>query len=73
MKVLTEENEISWRAAMQVCWEEIPCLKTAHVQANRIARRVMKMGGSNDFLAVKGSISVGVRDDFQQTKHGLWR
>ena len=72
MKMLTE-NEI-WRAAMQV-WEEIPCAKiaSAYVQANRIARRVIKMGGSNDFLAVKGSISVGVRDDFQQTKHGLRR
>ena len=45
----------------------------AYVQANRIAKRVIKMGGSNDFLAVKGSISVGVRDDFQQTKHGLKR
>ena len=57
---------------MQV-WEKIPCAKiaSAYVQANRIAERVIKMGGSNDFLAVKGSISVGVRDDFQQTKHGL--
>jgi hypothetical protein len=31
------------------------------------------MGGSNDFLAVKGSISVGVRYDFQQTSYGLRR
>jgi hypothetical protein len=72
MKVLTE-NEI-WKAALQV-WEEIPCAKivSAYVQAHRIAKRVIKMGGSNDFLPVKGSISVGVRDDFQQTEHGLRR
>jgi hypothetical protein len=31
------------------------------------------MGCSNDFLAVKGSISVGAQGDFQQTKHGLQR
>ena len=55
-------------------WEEIPCAKiSAHEQGNRIARRVIKMGGSNNFLAMKGSISVGVRDDFQQTKHGMRR
>jgi hypothetical protein len=73
MKVLTEDE--IWRAALQVLWEEIPCAKiaSASVQANRIAKRVIKMGGSNDFLAVKGSISVGVRDDFQQTKNGLRR
>jgi hypothetical protein len=45
----------------------------SYVEANRIAKRVFKMGGSNDFLAVKGSTSVGVRDDFQQTKDGLRR
>ena len=69
MKVLTE-NEI-WRVAV-LLWEEIPCPRIA--QVNRITRRVIKMGVSNDFLAMKGSISVGVRDDFfQQTKHGLRR
>jgi hypothetical protein len=54
-------------------WEEIPYTKiaSAYVQANRIAKRVIKMGGSNDFIAWNGSISVGVRDDFQQTKNGL--
>jgi hypothetical protein len=70
MKVLTEDQ--IWRAALQV-WEEIPCAKiaSAYVQSHHIAKRVIEMGGSNDFLVVKGSISVGVRDDFQQTKHGL--
>jgi hypothetical protein len=70
MKRLTEDQ--IWRATLQV-WEEIPCAKiaSAYVQAHPIARRVMEVGGSNDFLAVKGSISVGVRDDFQQIKHGL--
>jgi hypothetical protein len=29
------------------------------------------VGGSDDFLAMKGSISASVRDDFQQRKHGL--
>jgi threonine aldolase len=31
------------------------------------------MCGSNDIFAVKGSIIVGVQDDFQQTKHVLQR
>jgi hypothetical protein len=59
MKVLIEDQ--IWQAALQV-WEEIPCAKiaSAHVQAHRITKRVIKMGGSNHFLAVKGSISVGV-------------
>jgi hypothetical protein len=72
MKVLTEDE--IWRVTLQV-WEEIPCTKiaSAYVQAIQIAKRVIKMGGSNDFLAVKGSFSVSIRDDFQQSKDGLQR
>jgi hypothetical protein len=74
MKVLTEDD--IWRVLALQVWEVIPCAKkiaSAYVQANRIAKRVINMGGSNDFLAMKGSISVSVRDDFQQTKNGLRR
>ena len=60
-----------WAAAEEV-WNNLPSHKIANafVQANRIARKVIKSGGDNKFIGNGGSISVGVREDFKATKTG---
>ena len=63
-----------WDAAVEV-WKNLPSHKIAQsfVQANRIAKMVIKNGGDNKFLGNGGSISGGVRDDFHPTECGIAR
>jgi hypothetical protein len=72
LKVLSE-NEI-WSVAEKV-WEDLPSCKIASgfVQANRIAKEVIKNKGSNSFLGTQGTVSVGIRKDFKNTDKGLAR
>ena len=63
-----------WTAAAEV-WEKLPCHKIAQafVQANRIAKKVIKNGGDNKFIGNGGSISGNVREDFKTTEFGIAR
>ena len=63
-----------WDAAVEV-WKNLPCHKIAQsfVQANRIAKTVIKNGGDNKFMGNGGSISGGVREDFKRTEFGVAR
>ena len=63
-----------WAAAEEV-WSNLPCHKIAQafVQANRIAKKVIKNGGDNKFMGNGGSISGEVRKDFKTTEFGIAR
>ena len=63
-----------WAAAEEV-WRNLPCHKIAQafVQANRIAKKVIKNGGDNKFMGNGGSISGEVRKDFKTTEFGIAR
>ena len=63
-----------WAAAEEV-WNNLPSCKIANafVQANRIAKKVIKSGGDNKFIGNGGSISVDVRKDFKVTATGVAR
>ena len=67
-------SDLIWDAAVEV-WKNLPSHKIAQsfVQANRIAKMVIKNGGDNKFLGNGGSISGGVRDDFHPTECGIAR
>ena len=43
----------------------------AFIQANRIAKKVIKNGGDNKFMGNGGSISGEVRKDFKMTEFGV--
>ena len=71
LHVLTE-NEV-WEAAEKV-WKKLPSSKIASgfVQARRIADKVIKAKGANDFLGSGGGgIGVGLCRDFQETRKGM--
>ena len=72
LKVLTEDE--IWNTALDV-WNKLPNSKIASgcVQAHRIAAEVIKAKGSNAFFGEGGSISTGVRKDFNDTPKGLSR
>ena len=75
LKVLPE-NEI-WDNAEAV-WNELPNCKiaSAYIQAYRIAEKVIRAKGSNDFLGTSMNsegIHTGVSTDFYQTSNGMAR
>jgi hypothetical protein len=72
LRVLKEDD--IWDVAQQV-WNDLPCCKiaSAYVQAYRIAGKVIKAKGSNNFLGIGGTPHVSVRTDFKETDFGLSR
>ena len=71
LKMLTGNG--TWDTANCV-WDSLPSSKVASgfIQARRIAQKVIKCNGSNDFLA-GSKIICGVRHDFTVTDTGLKR
>lgn len=58
-----------WSTAQEV-WENFPLEKVASpgfVHAYRITKDVIKAKGDNNFLGIRGSIHVGVDQDFKAT------
>ena len=74
LKVLSEDE--IWDNAMKV-WNELPSCRigSSYVQAFRIAQKVIKAKGNNDFLGAGSDegIHCGIRKDFLETKDGLRR
>ena len=60
-----EEDEI-WGVAEEV-WRALPEHKItrAHIQARRMAAKIIKEKGSNTFLGASGSTHFGVSNDFE--------
>ena len=70
-----KKNEI-WETAMKV-WEELPSSKIARgfIQVYRLAKKVIKANGGNEFLRQKGKLGLhcAITADFVDTRNGIKR